>query len=116
MDGTTARLRTVKLVHTAIWTFFAACVLAIPVASTLGHFRVAAGLAGIVALEVFVLLLNSWSCPLTAIAARYTTDRKANFDIYLPEWLARNNKSVFGGLYVVGSIVAAVQWAHARGA
>jgi hypothetical protein len=38
----------------------------------------------------------------TAVAARYTDDRRVNFDIYLPEWLARYNKQIFGPLYVVG--------------
>jgi hypothetical protein len=108
-------LRLVKLAHTAVWAFFAACILALPVASSLGHFEAAAWLAAIVCGEVVVLLLNSWSCPLTAVAARYTPDRNANFDIYLPEWLAKNNKSVFGALYVIGGIVAAAQWAHSRG-
>ena len=110
-----SRLRTVKLAHTAIWAFLAACIVAIPVASSLGHFGAAAWLAAIVCGEVVVLLLNSWSCPLTAVAARYTADRNANFDIYLPEWLARHNKSIFGTLYVVGVMVAAAQWAHTRG-
>jgi hypothetical protein len=49
-----------------------------------------------------VLWLNRWSCPLTAVAARYTEDRRANFDIYLPEWLAQYNKQIFGSLYAVG--------------
>ena len=109
-----SRLRTVKVVHTAIWAFFAACILAIPVASSLGHFEAAAWLVAIVCGEVAVLLFNLWSCPLTAAAAKYTSNRNANFDIYLPEWLARNNKSVFGALYVVGAVVAVVQWAQAR--
>ena len=110
-----SKLRTVKVVHTVIWAFFATCILVIPIASSLGHFRAAAWLAAIVCGEVAMLLFNSWSCPLTAVAARYTADRNANFDIYLPEWLARNNKSIFGALYVVGAMVAAVQWLHARG-
>ena len=109
------RLRVVKLAHTAVWAFFAVCILALPVASTLGHFKAAARLAAIVCGEVVVLLVNSWSCPLTAVAAKYTANRNANFDIYLPEWLARNNKSVFGALYVVGAIVAVAQWAHSKG-
>jgi hypothetical protein len=109
------KLRRVKVLHTAIWAFFATCVLAIPVASSLGHFGTAAWLAAIVFGEVAVLLLNEWSCPLTTVAAKYTADRSANFDIYLPEWLARSNKSLFGTLYVVGAIVAAVQWVHAKG-
>jgi len=46
--------------------------------------------------------LNRWRCPLTAVAARYTDDRRANFDMYLPEWLARYNKQIFGPLYALG--------------
>lgn len=114
-QSASSKLRKVKVAHTAIWAFFAACILAIPVASSLGHLLAAAWLAAIVCGEVVVLLFNSWSCPLTAVAARYTADINANFDIYLPEWLARNNKSIFGALYVVGTIVAVVQWANARG-
>ena len=44
-----------------------------------------------------------------ALAARYTDDRRANFDIYLPVWLARYNKHVFGPLYVAGVVFAAVR-------
>ena len=44
--------------------------------------------------------------PLTDIAARHTADRRANFDIYLPLWLARS-KHVFGTLYLIGATYAA---------
>jgi hypothetical protein len=47
--------------------------------------------------------------PLTAIAERYTDDRRANFDIWLPEWLARHNKSIFGTMFVLGLIYTASQ-------
>ena len=60
---------------------------------------------GIVFIEVLVLIANKWRCPLTGVAARYTDDRRDNFDIYLPEWLARHNKLIFGVLYVVGVLV-----------
>jgi len=110
-----ARLRAIKSAHTVIWAFFAGCILAIPLAAWLGHFRTAAWLAAVVCVEVAVLVLHSWSCPLTAVAARYTADRGANFDIYLPEWLARHNKSLFGALYVAGIVFAIVRWARASG-
>lgn len=113
--GAAARLRAIKSAHTVIWAFFAGCILAIPAAAWLGHFRAAAWLAGAVCAEIVVLLVNSWSCPLTAIAARYTADRKANFDIYLPEWLARHNKSLFGALYLAGMVFTIVRWARASG-
>ncbi len=49
-------------------------------------------------------------CPLTDVAARYTEDRRDNFDIYLPEFLARHNKLIFGVLYVAGLLVLLVRW------
>lgn len=49
-------------------------------------------------------------CPLTDVAARYTEDRRDNFDIYLPEFLARHNKLIFGVLYVAGLFVLLVRW------
>jgi hypothetical protein len=80
------RLLTVKLVHTAVWAFFAACIVAIPVLSWMDELRAAAVLCGVVFVEVLVLAFNGWRCPLTPVAARYTDDRRANFDIFLPEW------------------------------
>jgi hypothetical protein len=109
------RLKHVKAAHTAIWAFFAACILAIPIASWLTHYRAAFWLAAIVGVEIIVLLLNGWKCPLTAIAARHTIHREANFDIYLPEWLASHNKSIFGVLYVAGVVFTVVRWGWTRG-
>jgi hypothetical protein len=60
--------------------------------------------------EVLVLLLNRWRCPLTDVAARYTDDRRDNFDIHLPLWLARNNKTIFGGLFAIGLAYALLAW------
>lgn len=95
-------LKAIKAAHTIVWALLAGCILAIPLVSWRGHHRAAASLAAIVAVEVVVLALYHGSCPLTALAARYTDDRRDNFDIYLPEWLARNNKPIFGALYIAG--------------
>jgi polyferredoxin len=107
---TSQRLTAIKLVHTVAWAAFAACIVAIPIASLMGKHLVAAWLAGIVFAEVLVLAFNQWSCPLTSIAARYTEDRRPNFDIYLPLWLAKYNKQIFGPLYVAGMLFAFVHW------
>jgi uncharacterized membrane protein len=104
------RLFAIKLVHTVVWAFFAGCILAIPLASWLGHHGTAAALIAVVALEVVVLAFNKMSCPLTSVAARHTSDRRANFDIFLPEWLAQYNKLLFGSLYVLGIVFALVHW------
>lgn len=104
------RLFFVKLLHTAVWVFFAGCVFAIPVLGGRGRLLEAGVLCGIVFVEVLVLLVNDWRCPLTPVAARFTTDRTDNFDIFLPEWLARHNKAIFGGLYGAGLLYVAYLW------
>jgi hypothetical protein len=103
-------LRTVKLIHTVIWVFFVVCIVAIPVLTALSRFGLAALFAAIVAVEVVILLLNGMACPLTGVAARYTGDRRANFDIYLPEWLARHNKAIFGTLYTAALLFLLARW------
>ena len=99
------RLVAVKLLHTIAWAFFAGCIVALPWAAWRGEMRLSAWLAAIVMVEVIILALNRFACPLTAVAARYTDERRANFDIYLPEWLARYNKArdlIQLGAYVPG--------------
>jgi hypothetical protein len=100
----------IKLVHTAVWLFFAACILAIPVAGVRREYRSAAGLIGLVLVECAVLAANRGRCPLTDLAARYTEERKANFDIYLPLWLARHNKTIFGVLFAAGVLFVLGRW------
>jgi polyferredoxin len=100
----------VKLVHTVIWAFFATCIVAIPLVAWARRFDVAVLLMAIVGVEVLVLAANAWSCPLTAVAARYTDDRRDNFDIYLPSWLARHNKVIFGSLLAAGMLSTVALW------
>jgi hypothetical protein len=106
----TVSLHAVKAVHTIVWAIFAACIVAIPALAWLGHDRSAGALVLVVLVEVLVLIANGGHCPLTAVAARYTTDRRDNFDIYLPEWLARYNKLIFGSIYLFGVAVTFARW------
>ncbi len=103
-------LRRIKLLHTLAWAVFAGAIVAIPICAGLRRFDWVLGLSILVGGEVMVLFLNDWRCPLTPLAARYTSDRRANFDIYLPEWLARYNKQIFGPLFVAGVLFAWVLW------
>ena len=96
--------------HTAIWLFFAACIVAIPVAGVLRLFACAAVLSTLVLLECLILAINQGRCPLTDLAGHYTANRTENFDIYLPLWLARHNKAIFGTLFVAGDVYVLVRW------
>jgi hypothetical protein len=105
-----AVLRAIKWAHTLVWALLAGCILAIPWVSWRGAHRAAAWLTAVVAVELVVVVLNHGRCPLTSAAARYTEDRRDNFDIYLAEWLARYNMLVFGALYVAGVVFALARW------
>jgi hypothetical protein len=105
-------LRAIRVAHTVVWAFLVAVILAIPLMAWQGRFTAVAWLTAIMLVEVAVLLGNGWRCPLTDLAARYTDDRRANFDIYLPLWLAANNKRIFGTLFVAGLVLSV--WRLAR--
>lgn len=100
----------IKLLHTVVWLFLVACILAVPVAGSVHNFRLAAVFAIIVLLECLVLAINRCRCPLSDLAARYTPEVTPNFDIYLPNWLARHNKLIFGILFVAGGLLTFAEW------
>jgi hypothetical protein len=105
-------LNAIKMVHTIVWAAFVSCILAIWLFAWQAEFYNATLSIGIVCVEALVLILNRWRCPLTSVAARYTADRRANFDIYLPEWLAHHTKLIFGTLCVAGIIFTLARWAY----
>ena|ERR1035437_7671117 len=100
----------IKFSHTIVWAFFVACIVAIPLAGMERRFDCALVLSILVLLECVVILTNRGRCPLTDVAARYTDDRADNFDIYLPLWLARHNKTVFGFLFLAGEFYVLACW------
>lgn len=105
-------LSAIKLLHTIIWAFLAATILALPVLAVLRRFRWGAILSIVVLVECGVLAVNGGRCPLTDLAASHTIDRNPNFDIYLPSWLAEHNKVIFGSLFVLGELVFLWCWAN----
>lgn len=103
-----SKLVLVKLLHTFIWVVFASLVFYILYAGLAGRITPFVYVAiGAVLLETAVLLIFRWRCPLTLVARRYSASEKDNFDIYLPEWLARHNKTIFGTLFVAGLLLVA---------
>lgn len=110
-DAIHRRLWWVKTTHTLVWAVFASAILAIPVVTAIGELRWAAWLSALVFVEVAVLAVNRMRCPLTDIATRYTEDRADNFDIFLPLWLARHNKLIFGSLFAAAELFLLSRWA-----
>ncbi len=98
------KLVTIKLIHTAIWIFFNVVIFYLLYAVLVNKIDkwVWIGLSLIV-LEGLVLLIFKNVCPVTIAAHKYSDSTRDNFDIYLPEWLARYNKQIYTS--IVGIIV-----------
>jgi len=100
----------IKIIHTLVWAFFIGCIVAIPLAAGQGGFQLGAVLSGIVLFECGILAANHGRCPLTDLAGRFTDERAHNFDIYLPLWLAKHNKTIFGIIFIVGELFLLKRW------
>ena len=107
-------LPAIKLLHTVIWALMAGSIVVLPVAGLLRKFRWAATITFIILLVCGVPAANGGRCPLTDLAAKYTADRRPNFDIYLPNWLAEHNKVILGTLFVVGEGVVVACWLRVK--
>ena len=106
----TFKLILVKTSHTVIWAAFASAIVAIFIFTYVGNTETSFILISVVMIEVAILAANGFKCPLTGVAAKYTDAREDNFDIYLPFWLAKYNKHIFGVLYGIGIFYTLVSY------
>ena len=97
-----SKLTVIKVIHTLIWIFFTVVFFYMSYAVIINKIDryVWIGIT-LFLIEVIVLLIFKSSCPLTIIARRYSNSTKDNFDIYLPDWLARNNKIIYAFFAII---------------
>ena len=97
-----AKLTIVKTIHTIIWCFFNVVIfyLLYAVLTDKIDIWIWVGL-GLFLIEGIVLKIYKMTCPLTLIARKYSSSTKENFDIYLPNWLAKYNKPIYTGILVI---------------
>lgn len=104
------KLITVKIVHTLIWLFFVAAIFYILYSGITNKITITTWIAIVlIVAEGAVLVLFKMFCPLTLIARKYSDSEKDNFDIFLPNWLARHNKIIFTTIYLVGVIIVLIR-------
>ena len=105
MDNS-GKLIAIKLIHTVIWLFFVIIIFYILYAGITDQITLFTWIAiGLVVLEGIVLMLCNMFCPLTIVARKYSDSQKDNFDIFLPNWLARHNKTIFTTIYLIGILI-----------
>jgi hypothetical protein len=100
------KLLIIKTVHTIIWGFFAGLIFYIlytGITNTVNTFTWIS--IGLVVGEGAVLIMFRFFCPLTILARKYSDSDHDNFDIFLPNWLAKNNKLIFTSLYAAGVLM-----------
>ena len=103
MKGET-KLMLIKALHTLVWIFFNVVILYMLYAVLADKIDKWLWIGfGLVILEGLTLLLFKFFCPLTIIARRYSDSTRDNFDIYLPNWLARYTKLIYTS--IVGVIL-----------
>jgi len=90
------KLTTVKVIHTVIWLFFNVVIFYLLYAVIINRIDKWIWICiGLIALEGIILLVFKSMCPVTLIARKYSNSTKDNFDIYLPNWLAKYNKTIY---------------------
>ena len=106
----TYKLLAIKLVHTLIWAFFVVVIFYVLYSGIYDKVTTYTWIGiGLVILEGLVLLVFKMFCPLTLVARKYSDSEKDNFDIFLPNWLARHNKLIFTTIYVLALLLVFIR-------
>lgn len=97
-----SKLTLIKILHTAIWVFFNIVIFYLVYAVIVNKIDQWVWIClGLIALEVLTLIIFRSVCPVTVIARKYSDSNKDNFDIYLPEWLAKYNKVIYTTIVMI---------------
>ena len=99
-------LQLIKTIHTVIWLFFNVVIFYLLYAAITDKIDIWVWICiGLVIIEALVLLAFKMFCPLTVLARKYSDSTKANFDIFLPNWLAKYNKLIYSAIFGIAVII-----------
>ena len=104
------KLILIKVVHTLIWVFFNFVIFYMLYAAIANKLDLGLWMGyAFVFLEGLTLLTFKNHCPLNILARKYTNSQKANFDIYLPSWLAKYTKLIYTTIFAIICIITLYQ-------
>ncbi|TYA58055.1 hypothetical protein [Formosa maritima] len=96
----------IKTIHTIIWLFYNVVIFYLLYAVIQNKIDKWVWICiGLVILEGIILFIFKRLCPITIIARKYSNSTKDNFDIYLPNWLAKYNKQIYTSIFIVAIII-----------
>lgn len=100
------KLFIIKIIHTLIWAFYNVVLFYLLYAVIVNSINKWVWICiGLVLLEGIILVLFKMFCPLTIMARKYSNSTKDNFDIFLPNWIARHNKLIYTGIFTISIII-----------
>ncbi len=100
------KLTIIKMVHTMIWIFFNIVIFYLLYSVIRNKIDKWVWIClGLILLEGLVLLIFKMFCPITVVARKYSNSVKDNFDIYLPNWLARHTKRIYTTIVLIGVLI-----------
>ncbi|MCX2740904.1 hypothetical protein [Pontibacter anaerobius] len=100
------KLVLIKVLHTLIWLFFNVVIFYLLYAVLVNRIDKWVWIClGLILLEGLVLLVFKNMCPVTVVARNYSSSTRDNFDIYLPNWLARYNKQIYTTIVIISVLM-----------
>ena len=105
------RVFLIKLFHSLIFFYMAACLVYIMYASVARDFGwILIAALGTMLFEGAVLLINHGQCPLRSLAEKYGAENGAVTDIFLPDIIARNIFRVSFPLLIAELVFLAIRY------
>ncbi|KAA3435944.1 hypothetical protein FOA19_23150 [Rufibacter hautae] len=110
-----AKLTIIKTIHTLVWLFLSSIICYMLYAAVVNRLDAWLWIGyGFIFIEIITLLVFKGVCPLTLIAGKYSTSKKDNFDIYLPNFIAKYNKVICTVLLTLTIALTIYQLLHQR--
>jgi hypothetical protein len=104
------KLFAIKMLHTLIWCFFVSIIFYILCSGISGNINIYTWISiGLIIGEGIILVLFKMLCPLTLIARKYSDSSKDNFDIFLPNWIAKYNKEIFTTIFLFACMLVLIR-------
>jgi len=96
----------IKLVHSFLFFLIGICTIYVFVAAIVDAITTLTWIAfGVAVIELLVLLLNNWQCPLTDLAESHGAEIGSVADLFLPQWLSDHLFIVFGVIFGATCVV-----------
>src|SRR6187397_1986843 len=101
-----SKLIMIKIIHTLIWIFFNVVIFYFLYSVIVDKIDKWTWIClSLIALEGLLLLEFKNICPITIVARNYSESDRDNFDIYLPNWLAKYNKQIYSGIVLIAIMI-----------